>query len=140
MDATYIVTNLKVWEGDKIFDWSEAEVKYSVPFPNLNAGGHNIWPPFIYIQNKSNVVIFFNDLRYFYIHRGWQDIGPGFFFCHHPHKEYNISHCLQFLQMIKVGKMNKISIYLYLLEIYLTPLPTGSEIPVCKWGWAQNAH
>ena len=33
------VTSLKVLEGDRIFDRSEAEVKYSVTFQNLKAGG-----------------------------------------------------------------------------------------------------
>ena len=39
------VTSLKVLEGDRIFDRSEAEVKYCVTFQN-QAGGKNIWPPF----------------------------------------------------------------------------------------------
>ena len=35
----YICHQQKVLEGDRIFDWSEAEVKYSVTFQNLKAGG-----------------------------------------------------------------------------------------------------
>ena len=46
------VTSLKVLEGDRIFDRSEAEVKYCVTFQNLKAGGKNIWPPFI--NNKQH--------------------------------------------------------------------------------------
>ena len=49
------VTSLKVFEGDRIFDRSEAEVKYSVTFQNLKAGGKNIWPPFI--NNKQYCLI-----------------------------------------------------------------------------------
>ena len=36
------VTSLKVLEGDRIFDRGAAEVKYSVTFQNLKAGGNNI--------------------------------------------------------------------------------------------------
>ena len=42
MEAIYFVTILKVLEGDRIFDRSKAEVKYSVNFQNLKAGGKNI--------------------------------------------------------------------------------------------------
>ena len=42
LEVIYLVTSLKVWEGDKIFDQSKAEVKYTITFPNLKAGGKNI--------------------------------------------------------------------------------------------------
>ena len=47
MEAIYFVTSLKVLEGDRIFDRREAEIKYSVTFQNLKAGGTNIWLTFI---------------------------------------------------------------------------------------------
>ena len=56
----YICHQQKVLEGDRIFDWSEAEVKYSVTFQNLKAGGKNIWP--LLINNKQYCLIFINSL------------------------------------------------------------------------------
>ena len=42
MEAIYFVTSLQVWEGDRIFDQSKAEVRFSVTFKNLEAGDTNV--------------------------------------------------------------------------------------------------